>query len=1047
MKKFIRLAVNNPVTILMMVLAIGLLGKISYDKLSVDLLPDLNNPKLFVEINAGERPPEEIEKQFVERMEAMAIRQQDVVGVSSVIRAGSARLTVEYAWNKDMDEAFLDLQKAMNSFVQDDAISELQITQNDPNTDPIMLIGMSHANITDMAELRKVADSYVRGELVRIEGVADVVLSGDEINNLVIKTDPYKLDAYGLSINTLSSKIQEENQRISGGRVTEMGTQYIVSGVNMLNTEEDFGNIIVGYKETEVGGTNVTMNPEFAAVSMAPIYMKDVADIYFENEAPENIVRINGQRCIGLAVYKEMRYNTVHAVAGISERLAVIEKALPGYHFDVVSNQGTFINDSIGEVKDSAVLGIFLAVIVLYLFLRRFKVTLIISLAIPISIIATFNLMYFGGLTLNIMTLGGLALGAGMLVDNAIVVIESIFRNQENGMSVKDSVIQGTSEVGSAVIASTLTTIVVFLPIVYLQGASGELFKDQAWTVTFSLLSSLFVAILVIPTLYERIFRNKNKDGVGESSDKAAANSFVSGGKLVDSYARMLEKILDRRWVVIGISIVLVIGSYLLLPLIGAEFMPKAEGHSFNIDVKMNEGTRLERTASTVAGIESLIFNLTQDSLCTVYSHIGPGGSTSGDIFDGDNTAHMKVILSPESRYTPEALIEQIFQHTQNIEGLELSFLQEDNSLGSLMGTEDAPVIVEVKGEELDEISRIAAEVKLKMEQLDGLFNVSNAIEDGAPEMILTVNRAIASMNNLNVSTIISQIQQQLSGINAGQMDYKGEMRDIMIQVPEITLAQLNDMIITSGELKFRLSELVSIRQDVAPKEIYRRNQNRIAKVTANLADERSLSEMATVIRESMEDIELPANYSITVTGEEEKRQESMGGLILALVLSVVLVYMVMASQFESLLHPFTILLTIPLALVGAIWMFFITGTTINIMGVIGIIMLSGIAVNNSIILVDRINQIKENHVHLSNAIIAAASQRIRPILMTSLTTILSLLPMAIAFGDGASLRAPMAIAVIGGLTTSTALSLVVIPCVYYLFEQMKRKLNERMKG
>ncbi len=1041
MKKLITLAVNNPITILMVVLAIGLLGKISYDKLSVDLLPDLNNPKLFVEINAGERPPEEIEKQFVERMEAMAIRQQDVVGVSSIIRAGSAQMTVEYAWNKDMDEAFLDLQKAMNGFVQNDAISELQITQNDPNTDPIMLIGMSHTTITDMAELRKVADSYVRGELVRIEGVADVVLSGDEVSNLVIKTDPYKLDAYGLSVNTLSSKIQEENQRISGGRVTEMGTQYIVSGVNMLDSEEDFGNIIIGYKETEASSGTVTVNPEFAAISKAPIYMKDVADIYFENEAPDNIVRINGHRCIGLAVYKEMRFNTVHAVSGISERLDVIKKALPGYQFDVISNQGTFINDSIGEVKDSAVLGIFLAVIVLYLFLRRFKVTLIISLAIPISIIATFNLMFFGGLTLNIMTLGGLALGAGMLVDNAIVVIESIFRNQENGLSVKDAVIQGSSEVGSAVIASTLTTIVVFLPIVYLQGASGELFKDQAWTVTFSLLSSLFVAILVIPTLYERVFRNKGK----EKGEVNKQNNSVSEGKLITTYAGILEKILEKRWIVVFASVLMVIASYMLIPFIGAEFMPKAEGHSFNIKIKMNEGTRLERTSSTVAGIEDLIFELTQDSLCTVYSHIGPGGSTGGDIFDGENTAHMKVNLSSDSRYTPEALIEQLYIHTQGIEGLELSFLQEDNSLGSLMGTEDAPVVIEVKGEELDEISRIAGEVKERVEQIKGLFNVTNTIEDGAPEMILTVNRSVASMNNLNVSTIISQIQQQLSGINAGQMDYKGEMRNIMIQVPEITLAQLDQMIITSGEQKFRLSELVDIRQDVAPKEIYRRNQNRIAKVTANLEEGRSLSEMATIINEALKDFDLPANYSITVTGEEEKRQESMGGLILALVLSVVLVYMVMASQFESLLHPFTILLTIPLALVGAIWLFFITGTTINIMGVIGIIMLSGIAVNNSIILVDRINQIKENYENLSDAIIVAAGQRIRPILMTSLTTILSLLPMAVAFGDGASLRAPMAIAVIGGLTTSTVLSLVVIPCVYFLMEQMKSKINERI--
>lgn len=1038
MKKFITFAVNNPVTILMMVWAVMLLGKISYDKLSVDLLPDLNNPKLFVEIQTGEKPPEEIEKQFVERMESMAIRQRDVTTVSSIIKAGSAQMTVEYAWNKDMDEAFLDLQKAMNSFVQNDEIEELQITQNDPNTDPVILIGMSHQHITDMAELRKVADSYVRNELVRVDGVADVVLSGDEVSNLIVKTNPYKLNAYGLDINTLSSKIQEENQRISGGRVTEMGTQYIVSGVNMLDTEADFGKIIVGYKETEAdGGGNVAVASEFAPISKAPIYMRDVADIFFENKAPDNIVRINGKRCIGLSVYKEMRYNTVQAVDGVMERLVDVEKALPGYSFDIVSNQGTFINNSIGEVKDSAVLGIVLAVIILYVFLRRLKVTLIISLAIPISIVATFNLMYFNDLTLNIMTLGGLALGAGMLVDNAIVVIESIFRNQEKGLPLKDAVIQGTDEVGGAVCASTLTTIVVFLPIVYLQGASGELFKDQAWTVTFSLVSSLFVAILVIPTFYERIFRKKDKQT--DKSEKAVKEPLQ-----FSAYGNILRVILKKRWAVIFAAILMLVGTCCLLPFIGTEFMPTAEGTAFNIRVKMNEGTRLERTASTVENIENLIYEITGDSLCTIYSHVGPGSSGANAVFDGENTASMKVILSSESSLAPEELIEKLYANTQDIEGLELEFVNESHSLGALMGTEGAPVVIEIKGEELDELTAIAEEVKSRAEGIEGLFNVNNSIEDGAPEMILTVKREVAGMNNLNVSTIISQIQEQLSGISAGQMDYKGEMRDIKIQVPEITLAQLNDMVITSGGQEFRLVELVDMKQDVAPKEIYRRNQSRIAKVTANLGDGYSLSQVAEVIRQTLKDIELPANYSISVTGEEEKRQESMGGLILALTLSIVLVYMVMASQFESLLHPFTILLTIPLALVGAILLFFLTGTTINIMGVIGIIMLAGIAVNNSIVLVDRINQIKDGYANLSDAIVVAAGQRVRPILMTSLTTILSLLPMAIAFGEGASLRAPMAIAVIGGLVTSTILSLVIIPCVYYVFEQMKNKIMHR---
>lgn len=1032
MKKIITFAVNNPITILMAVLGIMLLGKISYDKLSVDLLPDLNNPKLYVDITAGERPPEEIEKLFVKRMESMAIRQRDVMTVSSVIKAGMAQMTVEYTWNKDMDEAFLDLQKAMNTIAQDEKLTKLEITQNNPNTDPIVLVGMSHDDITNMAELRKIADSYIRNELIRVEGVADVTLTGGEVSNLVIKTDPYKLAAYNLTIDAISKQIEEENQRLAGGRVVEMGEQYIVSGVNILKSEEDFGNIIVSYKRTETAanGTANAAAQNASGEDMAPIYLKELAEISFENERPENIVRINGRRCIGLSVYKEMQHNTVKTVEGVVKRFAEIEKALPGYKFEVVSNQGTFINSAIGEVKDSAILGVLLAVIVLYLFLRRLKVTLVISLAMPISIIATFNLMFFGDLTLNIMTLGGLALGAGMLVDNAIVVIESIFRNQEKGMSVKEAVVQGASEVGGAVTASTLTTIVVFLPIVYLHGASGELFKDQAWTVTFSLVSSLFVAILVIPTLYERMFRkNKEKDKKAIQTDSSVR---------IKGYSNLLRTILKRRWAVVGASLLLVIGTYCLLPFIGAEFMPKADNNSFSVEIKLQEGTRLERTASTAEAIENLIYSITQDSLCTVYSHIGPGYSSGSNIFSGDNTATLKVILSPDSRYAPEELMEELIANTADIEGLELSFMQDRNSLGSLMGSEDAPIVIEVKGEELDEIADITAKATEIATGVPGLFNVSNSIENGAPEMVITVNRALAGMNNLNVTTIVTQIQEQLSGKNAGQMDYKGEMRDIMIKVPEIPLSQLNDIVITHNNKQFRLAELADIRRDVAPKEIFRRNQSRIAKVTANLEEGYTLSQVSEELRTALAAIELPANYNINITGEEEKREESMGGLIFALVLSVVLVYMVMASQFESLLHPFTILLTIPLALVGAILLFFITGTTINIMGVIGIIMLSGIAVNSSIILVDRINQLKEAGMSLTEAIVEAAQQRIRPILMTSITTILSLLPMAIAFGDGASLRAPMAIAVIGGLVTSTLLSLVVIPCVYYLFEQMK---------
>ena len=1031
MRNIVKFAVGNPVTITMVVLAIVLLGKISYDQLSVDLLPDLNNPRLFVEIKAGERPPEEIEKRWIKNMESMAIRQSDVTQVSSVAKAGSARITVDYSWKKDMDEAFLDLQKAMNQFSQDREITELKITQHDPNASPVILVGMSHQTITDMAELRRIAENYIRNELIRLEGVAEVSLSGQEISTLTIQTDQYRLDAFGLTMDDISGKIIANNQNISGGRISEMGLQYLVKSASMFGSVTDFENLIVGYKPVENRQTAISASATGAtSEEKAPLYLKEIATVRFENARPENIVRINGERSIGLSIFKEMRYNTVKVVDEVVRQLGVIEQALPGYRFQVIANQGTFIKNAISEVKNSALIGIVLAVIVLYVFLRRISTTLIVSLAIPISIIATFNLMFFNGLTINIMTLGGLALGAGMLIDNAIVVIESIFRNRERDMSFREAAITGTSEVGGAITASTLTTVVVFLPIVYLHGASGELFKDQAWTVSFSLVSSLFVAMLVIPMLYDRLSGRKK-----DAQEIREVRSIRMEG-----YSNMLRWLLHHRWWVIGVAALTLALSVLLLPYIGTEFMPRPESKAFTILVKMPEGTQLERTASAVSNLEQLLFSITGDSSTTVYSHTGAGSNSKNAIFEGENTAMMKVILSPACSLSPDEVIAQFIQTAENPDGLELIVQQEENSLNSLMGSEGAPIVVEVKGEELNEIAAVTSEVKNRMLGIGGLYNVITSIEDGAPEITISINRTVAGINNLSVSTVIEQLRQQLGGKDAGRMEYRGEMRDIIIKLPDMTLHSLGSLVIKSGAQEFRLQEIATIVPSQAPKEIFRRNQNRIGRVMANMEAGKSLDKIAQEIRVATAGIDLPANYSITVSGEEEKRQESMYNLMFALVLSIVLVYMVLASQFESLLHPFTILLTIPLALVGAILLFFITGFTINMMGIIGIIMLAGIAVNNSIILVDRINQLKSG-MSLTDAIVEAGQQRIRPILMTTLTTILALLPLALSFGEGASLRSPMAIAVVGGLVTSTLMSLMVIPCVYDVLERTKRRV------
>lgn len=1027
MRKILRFALKNPVTISMIVFAILLLGKISYDRLSVDLMPDMNSPRLFIELEAGERPPEEIEKMFVESIESIAIRQSDVVQVSSVVRAGSARVTVEYLQNKEMDEAFLDLQKAMTPFTQNAEIESVNITQHDPNMAPVMLIAMSHQSITDMAELRKMASNYIRNELIRLEGVAEVTLSGDELSVLTIETDPYTLRAFGITMEEIAQRIEANNQSISGGRVSEMGLQYLVKSSTLFGTEEDFRKLILNYKSTE-SAAGAGMQDATAAAG-APLFLGEVATVKFENARPEHIVRLNGERCIGLSVYKETQFNTVKAVDLISRQLSLIEQALPGYHFQVITNQATFINQAIGEVMNSALIGMILAVLVLFFFLRRVSTTLIVSLSIPVSLIATFTMMYFNGLTLNVMTLSGLALGAGMLIDNVIVVIESIFRNREQGMERRDAIINGTAEVSGAVIASTITTIVVFIPIVYLHGPSGELFRDLAWTVTFSLLSSLFAALLLIPMLYDRFTRRKN--------ERAESNAVQ-----FRSYGNHLRRLLTHRWWVIAVSAAVLVIALLLLPFVGTEFLPRAEGNDFTVKVKLPEGTRLERTDAVVHNLEHLLHHISGDSLALIYSHIGKGSSES-ELFEGEHTAMMKVILSGQSPVTPEELIARFSEATHDMEGVELSFKQDDHAMGQLMGEEETPIVVEVKGEELEQIALLTEDVLTRMATVEGIYNVKSSMADGAPELNIHINRTLAGIHNLSVGTMIQQVEQQLQGREVGKMDYAGEMRDIVIKVPELTSSQLGEMVIRNGTQEFRLHEIATITPSRAPKEIYRRNQSRLNKIVSDMEADRSLDKVAREIRTALTAIDLPPGYSVTVTGQEERRRESMEGLLFALLLSVLLVYMVLASQYESLLHPFTILLTTPFGLVGAVLFFLVTGTPLNIMGGMGIIMLAGIAINNSILLVGRINQLKRS-MPLTEAIVQAGQQRVRPIIMTSLTTILVLLPMTFNFGEGVAMRSSMAVAVIGGLVTSTLMSLVVIPCVYSLFEQLKRKVTRR---
>ncbi len=1031
MKKIVSLAVAYPISILMLVLAIILLGSISFNKLGIELFPDLKNPTLFVELKVGIRPPSEVEKQFVESIESIASRQNGAVEVSSICQTGYARVTVRYDWGKDMDEAFLDLQKSLSNFSLDEEIEEFAISQFDPNATPIMILGIYHPTLNDFDALRKIAETNFRNELIRLPGIAEVRLAGEQEKEVVIETDPDLLASFGLSVDDLVTKIQNYNRNVSGGFIEELGKRYVIKGLGIINDSEDLEELVVGYasQSTPMPSQEDQAEPtqENQTTDQTPVLLKEVAQVKIVDKEASSIVRVNQQRSLGLSIYKETKYNTVNAVNELEEVLEGLKKTVPGYEFVVIQNQGSFIQQAIDEVKESGLYGAFFAMIVLFLFLRRLGTTLIISIAIPISIVATFNLMYFNDLTLNVMTLGGLALGAGMLVDNAIVVVESIFRKREEGLSVFDAAIKGTSEVSGAITASTLTTIIVFLPIVYLQGPSGELFKDQAWTVAFSLLSSLVVAILVIPMLFSRIFKKEKEVAVESSSLK-----FVG-------YRNFLNRMLKFRLGLILAAFALVLGSYQLIGVIGSEYMPKSGTRAVAVDLSLADGTPLNRTTSTVAQIEQQLFEIFEGQIDKIYSHIGTTQSQSGieneNVYE-ENQASLKLIFNKETKLEIAAITDVLSGYFENIPNLKASFSNDESALNSILGEEQMPLVVDITGAEINSLRPIADSVVLIMNQNGDVYEPLSNLEEGIPQIQIDVDKYRAGLFNLSIESVLGQIKDQLQGKNAGTIERGGEVQDIQIKIPEISLSQLENMKIKGDQQELRLGEIADISTQLISNAIFRKNQSRIVSVSARVNQDQPYDQIVKSVQNKFSQLSVPPQYKIDVVGQEQKRKEAMRNLTFSLILSVLLVYMVLASQFESLVHPFTILLTIPLAGVGALVAFFILGMPLNMMALIGIIMLVGIAVNDSIILVDSINKNKQSGMDVREAILNAGQKRFRPIIMTSLTTILALLPLTLGFGESASLRSPMAIAVIGGLVTSTILTLVIIPCFYETIER-----------
>ncbi|MDH4197506.1 MAG: efflux RND transporter permease subunit [Candidatus Aminicenantes bacterium] len=1017
MFKLARFAVKYPTTVAMMVLAVFLLGYISYQRLGMDLLPRIHSPRLFIDVQAGERPPEEMEKQFVERIESLASRGRNVTNVLSLSRVGKALITVEYQWNTDMQEAYLDLQKAVADFGQSSAADSIAVTQLDPNAQPVVTAVLVHDEITDLDKLRLTAENNIRNELIRLPGVAAVELLGDRRREVEVKTDAYSLESFGLTMDQLGATIQNFNRNLAGGSITEMGIRYTVRGVGQLTSLDDIKNLIVAYKAKAA----TSQQP----AERTPIYLRDVADVRFVLSEPENVVRYNGRPAIALEIYKEAGANTTAASKSIGNELEALRRSLPGYQIPIIQDQASFIKAAIGEVEEAGIIGGILALLVLYVFLRKAGVTAIIGLAIPISVVATFNLMYFNNLTLNIMTLGGLALGIGMLVDNAIVVGENIFRHVEAGASIQDAAVQGAGEVGGAITSATLTTIVVFFPIVYLHGVAGELFKDQAWTVAFSLLSSILVAMAVIPMLFSRVIKPRTV---------AVASKAIR----FEFYGRILQGILRKRWLVVLITLGIVGGAVFCLRFMGSEFMPQEAQKELDIHLRLPEGTGLERTEGAVRNIEALIEQRAGDLIDRIFARVGPKGTaeTTSEALEDENNAVLQVGFKKESLSSLPGVIAGLEKELSAIPDLDVQFIKQQTTLQAALGTQDAPLVVEIKGQDLETLIDLSDGVKAKLANLPELANVETNFQAGRPQVDIQVDKAQAARFSLRADTIGSQVKNVLAGSDLGELEDQGEYVKIMLRNPKVSVGDLQDIVLTTPSgLRIPLSEVARLVRTESPREIIRNNQTRVAEVRAQLAGRTSFDKVVSRVGEAIKDTVLPEGYVMSIAGEELLRRESFQSLKFALILAIILIYMVLAAQFESLVHPLIVLFIMPLAGVGAILLMFVTGVPFSSISIIGLIILVGIADNDSVILIDLINRSRRAGMGLDEAIIFAGRHRIRPILMMSLTTILALVPLILGLGEGASLRAPLAVAVIGGMISSTLLTLVVIPAMYRLVE------------
>ncbi|MFT7667392.1 MAG: HAE1 family hydrophobic/amphiphilic exporter-1 [Planctomycetota bacterium] len=1109
---------TRPVAITMFMVAIAVFGFVSLAKLPMDLLPEISYPTLTVRTAWAGAAPEDIEDRVSVRIQESLATLAGLVRASSVSRAGFSDVVLEYEWGTDMTFAVQDVRDKLDSLNLPRDADRPLILRYDPNLDPILRFGVTStkggSSEADHIQLRWAAENRIKRELESLPGVAAVQVRGGLEEEVRVSVDPFKLTAHGIDPSELTARLQAENLNASGGMLREGSTDYLVRTLNEFSGLEDIESLPIVQRGDAV------------------IRIRDVATVTRTHQKREVITRLNGGQAVEIAIYREAGSNIVDVadrmkqrVFGTQEQRDYTDKLASGerdnkdedahtwrdrskeeylawrlrnnLRVEVLSDQSTFIRAAIEDVKQAAIFGAFLAIGIMWFFLRRFTSTVIVALAIPISVIVTFVPMFLLDVSLNIMSLGGLALGVGMLVDNAIVVLESISRCRDEGDSLSDAAIRGVGEVAGAIFASTLTTVAVFAPIVFVHGIAGQIFGDQALTVVSSLLASLLVAVMFIPMLASRgwlagdfgtMMKSVSKPPGLFSEMQFSWNQFIPSlllffGRLslwalwiacalgaavfwlVSQVLRILtlpfRMLFDFGWnmaektykpflrgalahpLLVIIALGLLSWSALRkLPHLGVELLPEIHQGEFTANIGLGVESPLDNTERVLRAIESRVRKI--DGVAVTALTVGVEADTLTRDIEGENTARLTVRLDEATRDI--ASEERIMLQVQQM----LEEHPEVRSIDMARPTPfvlDSPIAIEIRGHDLDSMRVVAERVEELLKDVPGLENLRTTIRDGHPEARVSFDRQKTLEFGLDLRAVSSLVRDQLLGNVATRLVEGEERIDIRVQGDEEILRTLDDVLALtvnpSAETPLPLNTVATVELVRGPAEIRRIGNSRAVVLSAE-SEGFDLARLNARIEDALARLETPDDVYVELGGQKREMEEGMESMRFALLLAIFLVYVVMASQFESLVQPLIIMMTVPLAGVGVIFALYAFDMPVSVVVFIGLILLAGIAVNNAIVLVDRINQKRREGFELKAAVIEAGHARLRPILMTTLTTALGLLPLTgwlagipmlgdLGAGEGAEIRAPMAITVVCGLLTSTLLTLIVIPVAYSL--------------